>query len=230
MARTCAFFCVSTFCLSTLLVFALGDHFFTPEFLTRIKDRYGDNARHRIEAWQLMLEKTAGLETNTQLAQVNSFFNRLTYKSDMVVWGQQDYWATPVELLAVNSGDCDDFAIAKYFSLRMIGIPDDQLRLTYVRHYFMKKTLKVTPHLVLVYYADTPPDPLVLDNLIPEIKPASQRHDLVPVYSFNAGGLWRALERNRGRQTGKTGRFLKWEDVMNRMKTDLPKVIRKDVP
>ncbi len=212
------FICFIYLC-SSVIVFAVGELFFTQTFLDQVRQQHGETTLNRVIAWHAMLEDADGRLENTKLIQVNAFFNQIPNKSDNAVWGTGDYWATPVELLAANAGDCDDFAIAKYFSLRMLGFSEDRLRLAYVRHYGVGKTLKVTPHLVLIYYDTAGTDPWVLDNLIPEIKPASQRRDLVAVYTFNASGMWRAQERNQGRQIAvESGRFSKWENMLERMK------------
>jgi predicted transglutaminase-like cysteine proteinase len=90
------------------------------------------------------------------------------FDDDMSVWGQSDYWATPAELIGQGRGDCEDFSIAKYYSLIELGIPVSKLRLVYV------KAVQTGPagtflqaHMVLAYYATPNADPLVLDNLNP---------------------------------------------------------------
>ncbi|WP_197479414.1 transglutaminase-like cysteine peptidase, partial [Oleiphilus sp. HI0132] len=81
-------------------------------------------------------------------------------------------WATPLEFLATNAGDCEDFSIAKYFTLREMGIPDDMIKITYVKALELNQA-----HMVLAYYPTPDAEPLILDNLINEIKPAGQRTD-----------------------------------------------------
>ncbi len=81
-----------------------------------------------------------------------------------------------MELLTTNGGDCEDFSIAKYLTLRAMGVPDDQLRIIYVKALELNQA-----HMVLAWYKTPGSDPLILDNLINDIKPASQRNDLEPV-------------------------------------------------
>jgi len=133
-----------------------------------------------------MLQGERNLPEQEQLTAVNRFFNQqLDFQDDARIWRQSDYWATPVEALIKAAGDCEDYALAKYFSLRQLGIPSDKLRITYV------KALKQNQaHMVLTYYSSPGAEPLVLDNLIGDIRPASQRKDLLPVYAFNADGLY----------------------------------------
>jgi len=95
-----------------------------------------------------------------------------------------------LEFLATGAGDCEDFAIAKYFTLLELGVDESKMRITYV-----KSLRRNQPHMVLTFFASPKSVPEVLDNLIPEIKPATQRSDLLPVYSFNGTGLWTAKAR-----------------------------------
>lgn len=178
--------------------------------------------RGRINAWQRLLEAEAGKPVDEQMREVNDFFNRsLEFTDDRSLWNTEDYWATPVEALRVGGGDCEDFAIAKYMSLRHLGIPSEKLRITYV------KALKLNQaHMVLTYYETPEAVPLVLDNLIDSIRPASQRKDLLPVYAFNADGLW--LQGAAGnKRVGDAKRLSRWQDLLKKMEaegfpTDLP--------
>lgn len=147
------------------------------------------------------------------LQRINQYFNKhIRFVSDSEHWNKEDYWATPLESLGSNGGDCEDFVVAKYFSLIQAGIEEHKLRIMYV------KALKLNQaHMVLAYYASPKAEPLILDNLIPQIKKASQRRDLSPVYSFNGAGLW--LERMRGSsiKVGDASGLDMWVDVLQRM-------------
>jgi predicted transglutaminase-like cysteine proteinase len=127
--------------------------------------------------------QTAGLAR--QLATVNAFFNALPYAPDSEHWHVDDYWATPAELLRSNAGDCEDFVIGKYFTLRVLGVPEERLRLTYAI-----AGRPARAHMVLAYYESPGAEPLILDSLQPEIRRASQRPDLAPVFGFNGHALW----------------------------------------
>ncbi|WP_250656315.1 transglutaminase-like cysteine peptidase [Alkalimarinus coralli] len=150
------------------------------QYLSGIEDQYGADARERIERWQAMTSLKDKLRIKRKLSIVNNFFNKSAFKSDIEQWGKEDYWASPVELLSTNSGDCEDYSIAKYFTLKAMGVPAENLRITYV------KTVKLNQaHMVLAYYPKPNSEPLILDNMTDKILPASRRTDLVPVYSFN---------------------------------------------
>ncbi|PWU31559.1 transglutaminase-like cysteine proteinase BTLCP [Pseudomonas delhiensis] len=171
--------------------------------------------RARIEAWQRMLADEAGADEQQQLRAVNDFFNRqLRFTDDLGLWHQVDYWATPVEALSKGAGDCEDFAIAKYVSLRHLGVPAQKLRITYVKALRLNQA-----HMVLTYYPRPQAVPLVLDNLIGSILPASQRDDLQPVYAFNGEGLWLA-NAGADKQVGDSKRLSRWQDLLRKMEAE----------
>lgn len=183
-----------------------------PEALAAIEARYGVHARHRIESWQTLVETGANSSEAEKIHSVNAFFNRMEFVNDIDHWGMEDYWATPLQLLSSNAGDCEDFSIAKYFTLRQMGVPANRLRLTYV------KALKLNQaHMVLTYYRTPGSDPLVLDNLVTEILSSSRRDDLQPVYSFNAEGLWLARKRGVEKRVGNPERLSRWKEVIARI-------------
>jgi predicted transglutaminase-like cysteine proteinase len=155
-----------------------------------IDQRWGVAATTRVAVWQrLMRDNQPAQKPNLSDAEAlkltNDFFNQVPYVSDLQHWGVKDYWATPIEMLGSLGGDCEDYAIAKYLTLKALGIPIEKMRITYVR-----ALVQQVPHMVLAYYPTPDADPLILDNLNGTIRPASQRPDLVPVYSFNDDDLW----------------------------------------
>jgi predicted transglutaminase-like cysteine proteinase len=183
------------------------------KLLKRVEAQYGADARLRVEAWDRLVADNRGLSVEKQLDSVNYFFNEVRFISDLEHWGTKDYWSTPVELLSSDGGDCEDFSVAKYFTLRELGVPDEHLRLTYVKAVKLDQA-----HMVLTYYATPASEPLVLDNIVSEIRPASRRKDLIPVYSFNGDGLWLAKARGQGQKVGKAERLSRWNDLTRRMR------------
>ncbi len=186
------------------------------QLMQRADELYQPDHRGRIRLaqWQALMHEYASAEVGQQLEAVNRFFNaRLRFEHDSTIWGQADYWASPVQSLVAGAADCEDFSIAKYFTLRQLGIDAAQLRLTYV-----KATGRNQAHMVLAYYATTTSIPVILDNLIDPILAASQRDDLVPVYSFNASGLWlgRAGLDNRAATTP----LPRWQELTRKMRDE----------
>ena len=168
--------------------------------------------RQRIDAWQRLLSTQKPLSEVEQLKVVNLFFNhQLRYQEDIDLWHEVDYWATPIESLWKGAGDCEDYAIAKYFSLRRLGVSADKLRITYVKALRQNRA-----HMVLTYYSSPEAMPLVLDSLMDPILPASQRQDLLPVYSFNGEGLWLTGAAGN-KKVGDTKRLSRWQDVLKKM-------------
>lgn len=192
-----------------------GNFGFTPAFLDSISSQFGYAAKGRLESLQQLVSAHRGEEERAALTRVNDFFNEMRFVSDRRHWHRNDYWATPVEFLATNGGDCEDFSIAKYFTLRELGVPDKKLRITYVKALRLNQA-----HMVLAYYPTPDSDPLILDNLIDEIRPASRRSDLLPVYSFNGSDLWMSKQRGQGRKVGSSSRINLWRDLKVRMRAE----------
>lgn len=164
---------------------------------------YGERAGLRVNTWRKNLDLFKQLETHEQLAGVNDFFNQLYFVDDIKLWGKTDYWATPLEFLGSNAGDCEDFTIAKYFSLLELGIPDSKMRLIYVKAIELNQF-----HMVLAYYPTPSSEPLILDNINPDIVRASKRSDLLPIYSFNGTNLWlMKSSASTGELAGKASRL-----------------------
>ena len=148
-----------------------------------------------------------------QIKNVNDFFNELTYKTDLMHWKKKDYWATPFEFIGTGAGDCEDYAIAKYFSLIKLGIPEDKLRITYVIYQKANSRFEQA-HMVFTYYHKTGAEPVILDNIDTRLQLASKRSDLKPVYSFNASGLWQA--KTKGETRVGNNNLKSWQDLMTR--------------
>ncbi len=179
--------------------------------------RYGAGAVESVVAWRRLIEETRALPDNDKLNKVNTFFNRrIQFKTDWEVYNQEDYWATPLEFMGNGAGDCEDFAIAKYMTLQMLGIGNEHLRLVYVR-YKVGSTAPIA-HMVLGYYPKPTDEPLILDNLISSVRPASMRTDLTPVFSFNSEGLWVGGASTSAADP--TARLSQWRNVLERMRED----------
>jgi predicted transglutaminase-like cysteine proteinase len=203
--------------LTIALVFAQEVVTISDAKIAQLAQQFGPVARDRLTSWRALMTnpKNRTLSERQKLELVNDFMNRTAFKSDAEHWGKEDYWASPIEFLSTNAGDCEDFSIAKYFTLRALGVPDDKLQITYV------KEIKVynEAHMVLAYFATTDAEPVILDNINKSIQPASSRTDLIPVYSFNGSGLWLAKEQTgRGQSVGSSDRIGHWKDLQTRMR------------
>jgi predicted transglutaminase-like cysteine proteinase len=182
----------------------------------KFERKYGKTAAKRVILWDKMIETSKNKKVLKQLKAVNDFFNKVKYMRDNKVWKKSDYWASPFEFLGVGAGDCEDYAIAKYFALRLLGVPEDKLKITYVKLKSKKKNFEEA-HMVLHYYHKPNSIPIVLDNAVKVLKLASKRPDLRSIYSFNASGLWEA--QNKGKSLKKQGsnNLSKWKAMMSRI-------------
>ena len=194
----------------------LAELLISEALLQRIENEYDSEARQRVEAWQILMQENQDLSEREKLAVVNDFFNsNVLFVDDILLWNKEDDWATPIEMLSLGAGDCEDYSIAKYFTLKQLGVDEDKLRITYVKAIDLNQA-----HMVLTYFENKRAIPLVLDNLINEIQPASRRQDLTPVYSFNGTGLWLAKSRSEGQRVGDASRLSLWEDLAARMRAE----------
>jgi predicted transglutaminase-like cysteine proteinase len=198
---------------------ALAPRAWDGETMLRAAQTQGPAAVSGVRALQPLLAASVGQDDLQRLATLNDFFNRrVVFTPDSEAWGQTDYWASPLETLGKGRGDCEDYVIAKYFSLMAAGVPQAKLRLVYVRAVVGGPGGAVQAHMVLAYYAQPGAEPLILDNLIGEIRPASRRPDLEPVFSFNSEGLWQGT----GAQSAgdPVARLSRWREVLAKARAE----------
>lgn len=132
--------------------------------------------------WKDLKQKTEGKTLLQKLNLVNRFWNRWPYRTDPEVYGKKDYWAAPYEFLA-KSGDCEDYSIVKYYTLKELGVPVDDMRIAVVR-----ETIRNIGHAILVVYEG---DKIyILDNLSDAVRPAERVRNYVPQFSVNEKHRW----------------------------------------
>ena len=107
---------------------------------------------------------------------------RSRYREDIENWGREDYWAIPAEFIA-RSGDCEDYAIAKYFTLKELGIPPKSMRIVVLRD-----TIRNLAHAVLAVYMDG--EAYILDNVTDIVLPHTRIRNYRPQFSVNEFGRW----------------------------------------
>lgn len=179
----------------------------------------GPRAVAGVGSLQQLIAQGARVPDETRVPAVNKFFNdAIEFVEDIDGWGMTDYWASPIETLGKGLGDCEDFAIAKYFTLLAMGVQSSKLRLVYVRAQLNGPGTPGLAHMVLAFYPAPGAEPLILDNLVPDVRPASRRPELSPVFSFNSDGLWQGV----GSQlTGDpTARLSRWRDVLAKARAE----------
>ena len=184
--------------------------------LLQSAQKTGAPAVQRTQALIREMEQVAGADELDKVKAINQFYNRqIQYREDIDNWGVVDYWASPMELLNRGAGDCEDYAIAKYFSLIAMGLTPAKMRMVYVR---AQNGGAIQAHMVLAYYPEPNAEPWILDNLITDIRPASRRPDLAPVFSFNAEGLWQGV--GSASAGDPTARLSRWREVLSKAKSE----------
>lgn len=170
-----------------------------------------NETEQRVNAWRQLIDRGRDWSDQRQLTAANDFINQNQFVDDIIHWNKEDYWATPLQTIVTEGGDCEDFAVAKYFTLTEMGMSADKLRLTYVKALTLDQA-----HMVVSYYASPNEIPLVLDNLDPVIRPATERDDLLPVYSFNGDGLWLNKQQN-AEYVDDSSRLSLWQQLLRSM-------------
>lgn len=135
-----------------------------------------------INDWKEDLQAYQGQSLRQMAEGVDRLVNKTQYIEDSSNYGQSDYWATPIEFFT-KGGDCEDYAIAKYVSLRALGVPEDRMRIAIVQD-----LQKNVPHAVLIVYTDE--GALILDNQSKRTLSANSVNHYKPIFSINRTAWW----------------------------------------
>lgn len=177
------------------------------------QQKYGSRGVQNVDQWLTKMATLQSVPEQQQLKEINEFWNRIAVGGeDINIWGTEDYWATPLETLGRAAADCEDYVIGKYFSLIRLGVPADKLRFIYVRAQMGGQSIA---HMVLGYYTTPSAEPLILDNLTGLIRPASQRRDLTPVFSFNSKGVYVS-----GKSPSSVEGISRWRNLLDKMRNE----------
>lgn len=144
-----------------------------------------DKAKCGMTSWLNFIKSARQLPPGKVLDAVNRWANNHPYVEDWANWGLPDYWEDPKEFLA-RGGDCEDFAIIKYFTLRRLGFPASDLRIMIVND----TNLQIYHSVLAVRQANG--EPLILDNQATDVIPASIASQYHLIYSLNEEGWWLA--------------------------------------
>jgi len=176
--------------------------------------------RQRVLAFTSLMHALGDSSVNEQLERVNRFFNAFAFRSDAQLWGVQEHWSTPAELLKTGAGDCEDLAIAKYFALRRLGFPVDTLRITY-----MRDARRGRAHMALIYRASGV-EQVLLDSRADGPPRAVNQSELLPVYGFNERRVVIGMPAGGERSFPHAGRWVlrHWQALRHRMRAAAPGV------
>jgi predicted transglutaminase-like cysteine proteinase len=142
-----------------------------------------------LRSWRDLQQHARSQSRLDKLHSVNQFFNRWPYKSDDEAFGRREYWASPTDFMA-QSGDCEDYAIAKYFALRQLGFDKDELRIV-----VLYDRIRNVGHAVLAVYDGD--DILILDSLSNLITTHTRYRHYIPQYSMNETTRWAHVDHRR---------------------------------
>jgi predicted transglutaminase-like cysteine proteinase len=139
------------------------------------------NACH-LKEWKEFLAEIRGKDKLSQVRAVNAYMNRQRYLTDPRNYGVKDYWATPGQFFKRN-GDCEDYAIAKFMSLRALGFTNKDMRIVVLQDMNLR-----IGHAILVVNLNG--QALVLDNQVRSVVRAEAIRHYRPIYSINEHKWW----------------------------------------
>lgn len=164
---------------------------FTKQELEKIRDKFDSKSLQRIKDYNRYIDSLKKISAAKKLNRVNLYLNQLLPLYDSPTNNSLDYWETPKEFLIKGRGDCEDYAIIKYFTLVKLGFDQKKLFLTIV---FEKYTNGY--HMVLSYFEDNNSSPLILDNLSFRVLDLKARKDLKADIFINHSGIYKITAKN----------------------------------
>lgn len=210
---------LSVFFLFCASIYALPFHLNTEDVLTIKKAYESKKITTRLLRYKEFLNEAKYFHLKKKLNRVNAHINKIRAKHDKLSnknGGDNtigDYWMTPKEFFIAGSGDCEDYAIAKFYTLRYLGVDPKHLFLSVVQ---VKGSS--TLHMILLYRENKNEVPLVLDNLSWKVLPLTQRKDLTPLFAFNEqtsrGFKNKKIDKRINIDWGKED---KWENFLRRL-------------
>jgi predicted transglutaminase-like cysteine proteinase len=179
------------------------------KLLQEAEQKHGPFAKNRfIDLRDEVIAKNQNADEIKKLNVVNTWFNFLKYKSDQSNYNESDYWAGLYEFVGRGSGDCEDYTIGKYYTLKALGVDPHKLKFAYV--IYQDRAGKSISHMVLAYLKvpnpKTKDDYLILDNTNRKLLPASKRADITKVIRMINGDTgpkskkWQQLELDMKRK------------------------------
>ena len=135
-----------------------------------------------LKDWQKLIDGVRHMSRRDQMMLINNYLNKAKYILDLINYRVEDYWATPLQFFS-KDGDCEDYAIAKFMSLRSLGVANEDMRIVVLKDLNLRLA-----HAILVVYVDG--EPLVLDNQINQVVRAKDIRHYQPIYSINETTWW----------------------------------------
>ena len=195
------------------IIYASNYPSFTKYELKKIAGNAGKTAKNRVLDYTKSINSFQILSKQKQLLRVNYYLNQLPHLTDQINNNKSDYWETPKEFLTCGYGDCEDYAIIKYFTLLKLGFSKDKLFITTAFEQYSGQY-----HMVLSYFEEENKPPLVLDNLSFKVLGLKTRKDLKADMFINATGTYKIDKYNKLIRVNETPE--KFNDLMQRIKNE----------
>ncbi len=147
-------------------------------------------SKYILKDYEKFINKIKYKKKSEQIKLINSYLNSMRARYD----GKRnvdDYWSTRGEFLSRGGGDCEDYAIAKYYTLKDLGLKDKDMCLLVVREKHSKSY-----HMVLGVWTNSHV-PIILDNLSFKVLPFTKRVDLIPKYCINESGYYSITKKGK---------------------------------
>lgn len=170
-------------------------------------------SNNRIIDYKKNLLNFKTLNKKKQLNKVNFYLNKLLPQYDDVIQNKENNWATPKEFLTIGYGDCEDYAIIKYYSLIKLGFDENKLFITLVKEKFRGGN-----HMVLTYFKTKNRPPLVLDNLSFKILDLTTREDLEAKLFINSSGVYKINKDFKLQKIAE--RYKEFEELQTKVKNN----------
>lgn len=187
---------------------------FSDKLLEQVRHKHGSVAENRLREWQQMVKHSDAKLDYDKLSLVNEFINRAHRVNDADDWRQTDAKADPLEFLINHSGDGQDFAMAKLFTLHRMGFDLAKLRIGYVKSRGLNR-----PHTVLAYFETPVAEPLILDSIERRIQSSSARQDLVPIYLFDPRNIMTIDIDSVELPEERSNHIVKWQNLLPNLET-----------
>lgn len=166
-----------------------------------------------LEDYERFINKTYLIPYDKQIKTVNHYINTLNSIYDSKTDLSADYWSSRGEFLLRGGGDCEDYAIAKYYTLKDLGVNPQNMCLLIV-----KEKYSGFYHMVLGIWSSINTQPLILDNLSFRVLPLDKRVDLAPHICINEKGYYTL--NNQGKRVKKRIKLKSYEDMIKRQKKE----------
>lgn len=177
---------ISIFLLPFSILYASSYPDFNNYEIDEIEENFGKIAKNRIVDYSQTLEVLKKLPQDEQLLRVNFYLNQLPFKQDIFNNNRSDYWGTPKEFLTCGYGDCEDYAIIKYFTLLKLGFEKEKLFITTSHEKYSNQA-----HMVLSYFKSKNEPPLILDSISYKVLNLGKRVDLEAKIFINEEGSYK---------------------------------------